>query len=106
MESGARAAAEILACGFETVSTDLQAFAQAYAHNNIAYFSISGNAKGNWTLQLTAMDGKKVAVFMENATIYGSEVFQFPLFNFAAGNYILTATHDNEIRCSVVIHKS
>lgn len=106
LESGARAAAEIIACGFNTLQTDIQSFAQAYAHNNVAYFSISGNTKGKWTLQLTAMDGKKVAIFMENATIYGSEVFQFPLYNIAAGNYILTAIHDSEIRCSVVIHKS
>lgn len=106
LESGARAAAEIIACGFESVSTENIAFAQAYAYNNVAFFSISGNTKGNWTLQLTAMDGKRVAIFMENSAIYGAEVFQFPLNNFAAGNYILTATHNGEIRCSVVIHKS
>lgn len=106
LESGARAAAEIIACGFETMSTEIQAFAQAYAYNNVAYFSISGNTKGNWTLQLTAMDGKKVALFMENKAIYGAEVFQFHLSNFAAGNYILTAIHNDAIRCSVVIYKS
>lgn len=106
LESGARAAAEILACGFESVQSATQAFAQAYAHNNVAYFSITGNTSGSWTLQLTSIDGKLVETFAEGINIQGAQTFQFPLTHIAAGNYLLTAIQSGQLRCSVMINKS
>lgn len=106
LESGARAAAEILACGFSTVHTPETAFAQAYAHDNTAFFAITGNTSGTWSLLLTSIDGKTVHTFMENSNIQGAQTFQFPLGNIASGNYMLTAMQNGKVRCSVMINKS
>lgn len=107
LESGARVAEEIMACGFNSIASDSEAaFVRAYAHNNIAYFAITGKTEGKWTLMLTSMEGKQVQLFMEAEQIISAQVFSFPLHQFAAGNYILTAYQNNALKCSVMINKS
>lgn len=107
LESGARVAEEIMACGFNSIASGPEAaFVRAYAHNNIAYFAITGKTEGKWTLMLTSMEGKQVQLFMEAEQIISAQVFSFPLHQFAAGNYILTAYQNNALKCSVMINKS
>lgn len=107
LESGARVAEEIMACGFNSIASGPEAaFVRAYAHNNIAYFAITGKTEGKWTLMLTSMEGKQVQIFLEAEEIISAQVFSFPLHQFAAGNYILTAYQNNTLKCSVMINKS
>lgn len=107
LESGARVAEEIMACGFNSIASGPEAaFVRAYAHNNIAYFAITGKTEGKWTLMLTSMEGKQVQIFLEAEEIISAQVFSFPLHQFAAGNYILTAYQNNALKCSVMINKS
>jgi len=104
LESGARAAAEILACPFTSVTEDMQSgFAQAYAHDRTAYFAITGQTEGRWTLLLTGIDGRQVQVFMDNDIVTSAQVYQFPMQAIPAGSYVLTALQNGVVRCSVVI---
>lgn len=104
LESGARVAAEILACPFTAIEELAEhGYAQAYAYGNSAYFSVTGATSGKWTFSLSGADGRVVSIFDTAAEISGAQVLRFTLPELATGNYLLTATQDGIIRCSVMI---
>lgn len=107
LESGARVAAEILACPFTGITEATpKTFVQAYVHDHSAYFALTGITNGHWTLKITGIDGKRISIFIEDAIIDGPQVLQYALPSLAAGSYVLSAEQDGHIRCSqvVVIH--
>lgn len=107
LESGARVAAEIIACPFTGITeTTPQTFVQAYIHEQFAYYALTGITSGKWTLKITGIDGKLVSVFMSDGIIDSPQVLRFALPELATGSYILSAEQNGQVRCShvVVIH--
>lgn len=107
LESGARVAAEILACPFTGIAeSPAQTFVQAYVHGQSAYFAVTGITNGKWTFKITGIDGKTITVFLSSGIVDNAQVMRFDLPEIPAGSYILTADQNGVMRCSelVVIH--
>ncbi|HRF78193.1 MAG TPA: FAD-dependent oxidoreductase, partial [Chitinophagales bacterium] len=92
LESGARAAAEVLECFTlpidENVVTDN---INMYVFNNNAYFTINTAVIATSVLSLHSIDGKKIQQFYYGRVPAGVNEFQFEISNIANGIYILSA---------------
>jgi predicted NAD/FAD-dependent oxidoreductase len=92
LESGARAAAEVLECFtlpiYDNVVTDN---INMYVFNNNAYFTINTPVIATSVLSLHSIDGKKIQQFYYGRIPSGENEFQFEIGSIANGLYILSA---------------
>lgn len=92
LESGARAAAEVLEC-FTLPVQELNADTQVdlYVNNNIAYFNITTPIIATAQLTVISIDGKKIQQFYSDRIPSGNNKYQFELKALAKGIYLLQA---------------
>jgi hypothetical protein len=92
LESGARAAAEVLEC-FTLPVQELNADTQVdlYVNNNIAYFNITSPNIATAKLSIIGIDGKKIQQFYYDRIPSGNNVYQFELKALSKGIYIIQA---------------
>ena len=98
LESGARAAAEIIEC-FSTPIQDVIADANIsmYATNGIAYFNINTQTIATAKLALYNTEGKRIQQFYFDKIPAGENVFQFEMKYTSKGVYVLQAVINGKL---------
>ena len=97
LESGARAAAEILECFLVNNETNVvENEIQIYLNNSIVYFTLTIPRIATARFSVYSVNGSKVVQLFYDKIPSGKNTWSFSVANLASGNYILEAVIDGK----------
>ncbi len=98
LESGARAAAEVLECFTLPVETITEAITvELFESNGIAHFNISSPNITTAKFSISGIDGKQIQQFYFDRIPSGKNIYQFDISNLPKAIYVLEAVIDGKL---------